>query len=212
MIKHLIEFISTNLIAFSSLIISFVTLTITLRNHLETRPNLKVFQINPTASVLIKPDRISSDNPDVYWNTSYRVISEVIMTNESSKPISIIEFRLNNKYAFNGFTKPGESYNVTTKPSKTRTPDGIVFEGVSESIRFPIFEDWLKPILTIPPHTAIRGHLFFNIKSDKDVIVGKNNLTVITSRKTFNIKLEITQELVSQLPPGAQFVQDRYQK
>lgn len=205
------EYLNKNIIAFLALIVSAIALSFTVLNYLETRAKINIKQINRKSSFLIKPDRVSDTNPDVYWNSAYRVISDVVITNSSSKPITIVEFRLNNKFTFNGYTNPGESYSAKTQLSEYRTKEGIVIGQPSKSERFPILDSWLKPIITIPPHTAIRGHLFFNVDNSSDVQIGKNNLTIITSRKTFKTKLEITEEHMSLLPLEAKYVEAQSQ-
>lgn len=196
-------FIASNILPISSFATSIATFLITYLNYREGKATLEVTQIGRAkSSILIKPDRPDRKNPDVYWDSEYRVLSEVIITNKSSKPISIIEFKLNDNFIFNGYTKPGECYKVTTKPTKYKSTPSISIEGVEECATFPISDNWLKPVLTIPPHTSTRGYLFFNIKSDtSDVRIGKNDLTIITSRKDFKAELEIFEKCNSVLPP-----------
>jgi hypothetical protein len=54
----------------------------------------------------------------IYWDSDYRVISEIILVNKSSEPISIIEFTLNDKYHFNSYSKPGGYYTIIILPDK----------------------------------------------------------------------------------------------
>lgn len=209
-----IEFIKSNLLPIATLFTSIATFLITFRNHWETRTRLEVIQLGrQKTSILIKPDRTDAETPDVYWDAEYRVLSEVIITNKSSKPISIIEFQLNNKYSFNSYTAPGECYTITLQPSRIKDDNGVTScLGTSKTISFTLKDFWLQPVLTIPPHTSIRGYLFFNLRNDhSDVQLGKNELSVLTSRKTIKYPLTIYKEYLSLLPPEEQFSQDASQ-
>lgn len=202
----IIEFIKNNLLPISTLVVSLVTFYITLRNHLETRASLKLIQVNKEkATQLLEPDRLDNSSPDVYWDSKYRVLSEVIITNNSSKPISIIEFTLNDEFTYNSYTKPGNEYQVTIRPNKQHK-NGITFFGSSLIHAFEVKKNVIVPISTIPPHTSIRGILFFNIGNDKSKInIGENTLKLHTSRKVFVFKLKILEEYYSLLQPEDKF-------
>lgn len=207
MIIFIFEFIKNNIIPIATLFTSVSTFCILYLNYQESKPNISITQLeNENSSVIIKPDRPTKEMPDVYWDSEYRVLSEVVITNKSSKPISIIEFKLNNTYFFNNYTKPGEKYEVTIKPGRTKLPSNVYSYGDSKTLIYPINEHWLQPVITIPPHVSIRGYLFFNIKDIENVWLGENILTTMTSRKEFSHKIMIFQKHETQILPEDQFV------
>lgn len=58
----------------------------------------------------------------------------------------------------------------------------------------------------------MRGYLFFNIGNDlTDVTIGKNKLSILTSRKEFTTNIEIAEESISCLPLEEQYVPDKNQ-
>lgn len=200
------EFIKNNILPIATLFTAISTFRILYLNHKESKPDIEIIQLDDSeSSVLIKPDRSTDKMPDVYWDSEYRVLSEVVITNKSSKPISIIEFKLNNTFTFNSYTEPGEEYTVTIKPSRTKLRNGIYSHGESKFLLLPIKEHWLQPVITIPPHTSIRGFLFFDVKDGDNVQIGENRLTTMTSRDIFSHQLKIFQKHETQIPPEEQF-------
>lgn len=207
---HTLDFFKTNLIPLASFFTSIITFSIMFKNHRETKQNLHVSNIGSSnSSVLIKPDRNEYNQPDNYWDSEYRVISDVVVTNRSSKPISIIEFRLNDTYIFNSYTKPGANYSVTLIPIKKEYPGGITTYGESLSHNFAISNKWLNPIFDVPPYTSLRGYIFFNIKdNEENVKIGKNKLTVLTSRDKLVTTLEVFLNYDSVLQQQDKFSRD----
>lgn len=191
----------SNLIPFVALIVSLATFWITLANFWRNRAKIECNQLKDNnMAIILKPDRIDSKTPDVYWNSDFRVIMDVIITNKSALPISIIEFTLNNQFKFNSYTRPSSEYTVTLKAAKVEQ-DGVVIHYAEEKKRtFPIEDTWLQPMIDIPPYTSLRGHLLFRFNDKSDVHIGNNTLKIITSRKTFSFQVKITDEILSVVP------------
>lgn len=184
-------------------LVAVLTFGITFANFYRNRPSIEVDQLSTSDSLIIKPDFIDTETPDVYWQRDYRVIADVIVTNRSAKPISIIEFVLNDYLKFNSYSRPGDVYLITVKPPKEKI-DGVTFvSAFSFKKEISIQNDLLKPVIDIPPYTSIRGYLFFSFSDKNDVNVGQNKLEIITSRKTFVKDLSVFDIEKSRLPlPG----------
>ncbi|MBG0962461.1 hypothetical protein [Bacillus sp. SRB1LM] len=196
----MIEFLKSNIIPVTALSISIATFIITFKNFWRNRANIECIQLEKSMATLLKPDKIDTNTPDVYWDSDYRVIMDVIITNKSALPISIIEFSLNNTSKFNSYSKPSPEYTVTIQPGK-QEKDGMVIHYAQEKKHiFPMEDSWLQPIIDIPPYTSLRGHLLFRFNDKSEVHIGNNTLEVITSRKTFSFQVKITKEFLSVIP------------
>ncbi len=197
-ILSLLNFLANN-IAIGTFLIAVLTFIITFVNFYNNRAAVTVTQNENSQSVLIKPDFIDQKTPDVYWHHDYRIISDIIITNKSSKPISIIEFVLNEKYLFNSYHLPSDEYQVTINPREVKVKGGVAF-GKLKKNSYPIGKHWFSPIIDIPPQTSIRGHLFFHLHNEDDIFDKNNELKLITSRKTFITNLDIFEIHESRLP------------
>ncbi|SCC32361.1 Uncharacterized protein BCZB5J_02575 [Bacillus cereus] len=196
----MIEFLKSNIIPVTALLISIATFIITFKNFWRNRASIKCIQLEDSMAVILKPDRIDTETPDVYWDSDYRVIMDVIITNNSALPISIIEFTLNNTSKFNSYSKPSPEYNVTLHPGKQEQDGMVIHYGLEEIQFFPMEDSWLQPIINIPPYTSFRGHLLFRFNDKSEVHIGNNTLEVITSRETFSFQVKITKEILSVIP------------
>lgn len=212
-IVQLIEFLKLNIIPIAAFFISLATFIITLANFRRNKASIKCRQLRDNwIAHILKPDRIDQDTPDVYWQNDFRVIIDVIITNESALPISIIEFTLNNKLNFNSYSRPNDEYSITTKAGKEMHNGVVSFSGTEEKLIFPINDTWLKPVMDIPPYTSLRGHLFFHFNEIDDVNIGNNTLEIVTSRKTFSFQVKISDSVHSVLPLPNSILEDRDEK
>lgn len=193
----LANWIAENLLAFFAFIISVLSLVFSSIDFFRRNPNIKFFQLGTEkTSIAIEPIRTSNELPDKYQLLKYRVLSDVVITNGSSLPISIIDFTLNDKLLFNSYSDPGILYSFKGIQGKVLPEHEALFgQNVTETTQsFPIGDSFLTPILTIPPYTSLRGYLFFKYNNKDDVNLGKNTLKVQTSRKTFIFDLIIDEE------------------
>lgn len=208
-IVQFIEFLKLNIIPIAAFLISLATFIVTFANFRRNKASIKCKQLGDDyIACIIKPDRIDLNTPDVYWHKDFRVIMDVIITNESALPISVIEFTLNNKLKFNSYSKPGDEYSVTTSP-KEEIHNGVSFSGIEQKSVFPIGDDWLNPVIDIPPYTTLRGHLFFHFNDINDVSIGNNTLSIITSRKTFSFPIKVSDSIQSVLQPSSRVLEAR---
>ncbi|MEW4325891.1 hypothetical protein Q0N12_04355 [Rossellomorea marisflavi] len=216
MIEYLtisLKYIVTN-IALGTFFIALLTFGITLANFYRNRASISITQLPGAVSVLIKPDFTDLKIPDRYWHNEYRLITDIIITNRSAKPISIIEFTLNKEMTFNSYHVPAKSYDITVKPRETYNTAGTIRAlGSSEVISYPIGEEWLKPLIDLPPYASVRGHLFFHF-SNTDMISthSPNELIITTSRKTFTTDLNVTGTHVSRISPPESIQKARNEK
>ncbi|ENY3075330.1 hypothetical protein [Listeria monocytogenes] len=192
-------FLQNNLIPITVFIVSLVTFYFALSNYLNQRPKLRLQQRNlQKTSIIIEPDRNSDIDPDIHHHIPYRVICEVVLTNDSSLPISIIEFNLNNELVFNSYSQPGSKYefssnDIKTLPEHENSIRGYGKHKIKET--FPVGEYTLKPIIKLEPYSSVRGYLYFKFRDKEQVCVGENKLQVTTSRKTFNFDIMIDESL-----------------
>jgi hypothetical protein len=191
----------------ATFLIAVLTFIITFANFYRNRAKIKVLQIDNSISYIIKPDFIDEKTPDVYWNEDYRVIVDVIITNKSALPISIIEFTLNDDLTFNSYSRFGNIYNVTIQPMLERDKNGVLFSiGKAEIKALEIENSYINPVADIPPYTSVRGHLFFHYHDPNKAKVGLNNLNIKTSRGSFSFPVEIYEfvESALELPSSIQ--------
>ena len=198
MLKDFLDFLLNN-INLGTFLIATLTFLITFATFFSNRASLKLIQLRESKSVVIKHDLIDLENPDVYWKDDYRLISDVIISNQSAKPISIVEFVLNDQLRFNSYNLPGKDYKVTTQP-KLETKGGVTFSGTEKFLNYRVGDSWIQPIIDIPPHSSIRGHLFFHFANKEIVDIGTNKLDIITSRKTFTKDLVVFESQSTRLP------------
>ncbi|AYY27380.1 hypothetical protein ACS2QC_17090 [Bacillus cereus group sp. Bce033] len=196
----MIEFLKSNIIPIAAFFISLATFFITFANFWRNRAKIECIQPKGISAHIIKPDRTDFETPDVYWQSDFRVIMDVIITNKSALPISIIEFKLNNRFKFNSYSKPGTEYPVTTKSAKQIHNNIEFYDGDERKLEFQISDKWLQPIIDIPPYTSLRGHLFFHASDISDLNFGENTLEITTSRKNFSFQVKLYNKFNSVIP------------
>ncbi|MDK4352694.1 hypothetical protein M4I17_09815 [Enterococcus thailandicus] len=111
------------------------------------------------------------------------LLIEVIITNKSSLPISILEFKTSD-FTSNPFT----SYSYTKNSFEITSEDRVSKLG---SEKYPL--KYLKPEFTIAPYTSERGYIMFwsGTEVTDFKTPGKIKLVTTTSRKKFNTCLTI---------------------
>lgn len=180
------EFILESLISIFSLVISFA---LAYRVFFQERASISLFQDhNASRSYSFSFDGWSSTNsqrsqnyPDTFSSNEFRLLSEVLITNNSSLPISIISFTLNDTLSYDSYVEGGNYYLITLKENSK------VCLGSPNS---PI--NYLKPNFTIDPYTTVRGNIFFNLNSFENLFKkDTHDLKVLTSRGVFNFKLDV---------------------
>lgn len=134
-------------------------------------------------------DRESNDLPDVYHQNKYRMIDAVLLTNNSSLPITITEFKIQGiDSKLNPYTRIGNSYSTTVvSPIKSIAPGVTAHSGggVKKTADLETFPPIPLPI-TIAPYESVTTTLMFRYD---EPLEGKNiNIEIQSSRgvKTIN--------------------------
>ncbi|MEG0619190.1 MAG: hypothetical protein RR557_07825 [Bacilli bacterium] len=140
-------------------------------------------------------DRDSDDNPDVYFFEKYRFFSTLVITNNSSLPITITEFYINEKIVFNLFSLINNNYQVTIKNNMEEISPGIYGDGDGKKIGITIKDDeLLLPPITIKPYESVVGTIGFHYNTS---IIGNNTLHLKTSRGIKHVPLSIWKKYIS---------------
>lgn len=180
----------------TSLVFSSFALFFTLKNETNKKFAINIDYLDKQISELLV-DRTSDENPDVYHQQKYRLIPLVVITNLSSYPITVTEFMLNSTYSFGAFTLTGDNYEVTYLSNAIKIGGGVIHtSGPERKIVYgDLSNKFLKPTFTIAPFESVTGLLFFRYNDSQ---VGKNSLTIKTSRGSKEFPLQITKQFVSQ--------------
>jgi len=182
------------IISLFSLLISFF---VAFRNVWVTRKNIDITQTdNAVRSLFLKSydgcitsydNSLFRGKKDSTPNIRSVGLVEIVITNKSSLPISILEFSIPDFPAFSSYSPTIDSFTVTTQ-STSKT---IVGEKNS-----PL--EYLKPEFTLNPYTSKRGYLLFWSGIEKDVSPMENiTLTILTSRGTFKKKIKFSSSMES---------------
>ena len=176
-----------------SIIISLFSLSISFflafRNVWIARRNISIIQTdNAARSIFLKsfdgclasynetiPDKIISEP-----NMHSVILIEIIITNKSSLPISILEFVIPNYPSFTSYSPVPKFFEVTTE-EKTK-----LVIGKPDSIKY------LKPEFTVSPYTSERGYILFWSGFESELIDDKDiPLEILTSRGNFKFKINL---------------------
>lgn len=181
-----------------SLIFSSFAFFFTLRNEKNKRFNLK-FDILDEKLFEMKVDRTSNTKPDVYHQNQFRLIPMVVITNESSNPVTITEIKLNDDSVYGFATKTGSRYETTFQTNIKKVSPGITIH-TADDTQAIAFEDVdnkvLKIPLTIGPYQSSAGLIMFNYHSS---LIGTNTISIKTSRGVKEFKIVVSSQYISQL-------------
>nr|DAF64636.1 MAG TPA: hypothetical protein [Siphoviridae sp. ctamP19] len=183
-----------------SFVFSTIAFLFTLKNEYNKKFNLQLQVLDENISEW-KIDRFSTENPDNYFQYRYRLFPNVVITNNSSIPVTINSFSLNDKYKFSIFTNNAKHYSVTIETNSTKK-DEITFYSVGKEKKIEIALDnnnVLKPVITIAPFESVTGLLFFMFDES---LIGKNTITVYTSRGNKEFPLTISSQYNSVVQTG----------
>ncbi len=177
-----------------SLIISGVSLAISAfvayRNIWLSRAKIKVIQTD-NASRSFYMQSFDGNSPIYSGEFEHRefpymksaLLIELIITNKSSLPISVLEFYTKDftSNAFTSYSETKDSFVVTTSESSS----------VRIGNDYPI--KYLQPEFTIQPYTSERGYILFwsGLEDETFVTPKKITLGIKTSRKSFKFPIKI---------------------
>ena len=179
MLKEWVPIILSGLSLFISLIVSW-------NSWWRSRASLKIEKLQE--SIFLKSFDGCTKSYSLECNDSlpnfYSVILiDLIITNKSSNPISILEFSIPDFPKFNSYSITQDAFYITTGINSRTHIGGDI----------PI--KYLKPEITIDPYTSIRGYVFFWSGLECNLDINKHiPLTIKTSRKTFKKSIQIDSE------------------
>ncbi|EMF0097275.1 hypothetical protein OUS07_002725, partial [Enterococcus hirae] len=181
-----------------SLSISTIALSLSLKKEFSQKFNLDVIFLDECLFECLV-DRDSNDTPDKYQHTKYRLFPNVVLTNNSSRPITLIDFQLNNEEAYTLFTEYGNSYTTTYQTNKTELGNGVIAFTTDneEAITYVLNKKhMINPPITLAPYESATGILFFHYNQS---LVGTNKLNIRTSRGIKTVPLTVCKTYVSKL-------------
>ncbi|TWW13938.1 hypothetical protein LABALGNA3A7_01820 [Dellaglioa algida] len=194
MMYNIVNTIVKYLIPITNFLLALFAFYFTFSKFRNEKANITLRYTNIIRETLV--DRESDSLPDVYWQDKYRLIVPIVITNNSSKPISIYSFFINNTYEFNMYTKVGGDYTTTTKTniSKSKGITHISNSPVNQTKDFLDHKNTLIPVFTLDAYGSRAGVLMFHYDSSlrKD-----NKLIVKTSRKDFTFDIGIEKWITS---------------
>ncbi|MGM0124609.1 hypothetical protein IGI37_001987 [Enterococcus sp. AZ194] len=170
-----------------SLVFSTFAFYISFRDRQSKKRNLSILPITDIEEWIV--DRESSKIPDIYHQLPLRCMFEVLLTNNSSLPITIIEFHLSDdpSIVFNRYVEPGITYNVQIVENE------LIKLGEYASKAKTFAEgDILKMPFTIKPYEAAITGIIFGYT---DTIVGSQTLLVRTSRGDLEQKIQVSKQV-----------------
>ncbi len=200
-LKKVLDVCLLYLIPITNFLLALVAFRFTLFRFKEEKPNLTLkFIEDKTFSELI-PDRNDTDSPDPLWQYKYRFIPTVLITNNSSKPLTIYEFSINNEIFFNNNHQiHGSKYMITLQTNRYTDDDGIEFINDDSVIEIGFLindQELLTPVITLAPHSSLYGNLIF---SYDESLPANSLLCVKTSRKDFHFELKVLKRFESVFP------------
>lgn len=162
-----------------------VSLFVASTNYWRSRPKIKVMQSkNENRSWILKSyDGLYAGVKHQSLKPKMESIAliEVIITNDSSLPISILEFHIKGAHPFQSYTYTNENYKVSPKSGGP-----IHFSSPNSPLNY------LQPEFTLEPYTSKRGHILFWMYDKESLQPGTHRMVVVTSRKKFTHKIKIS--------------------
>ncbi len=182
----------------TSLVISLIALYFSLKNENKEKFSISIdFFSEKHTEWLV--DRKSTTEPDVYYQNKFRYFPIVVITNNSSLPITINRFKINNTIEFSPFARIGSDYKVTYEGGNFVEFNTKFYSvGPTRTMNLDSIKGFIDLPVTIKPYESITGLLFFDYN---DSIVGDNILSVETSRGSKNFPLIVTSQLISTVNP-----------
>lgn len=140
-------------------------------NEMKNKPNLQIYQ-RPKAPSYYFPAENNADN----YVAPYRLVSWIRLENLSERPITIVEFHIK-PIGYDRLISTVSSESVSSY-TIAQTPDG-------KRRTIPVADNHLKPLIMIEPFGAREGFVFFPMCPEIKEDCIKANLTVLTTRGTF---------------------------
>lgn len=199
--NNIVKTIKDFILPITSLVFSTFAFYISYTDRKNKKFNLKLDFFAECEEWLV--DRESDSKPDVYHQNKFRIIDSVLLTNNSSLPVTIIEFSISGiPDPLNAFTMIGDNYSVTVKSMYDELPHGIrAYSGKSlkKGTDLSNFPPLSLPI-TIPPYESKITTLVF--RYDESLVEKNITINVLTSRGTAKFNRFVSSSQISQLDTG----------
>lgn len=196
--KSFVKNIKDFILPVTSLIFSSFAFYISYTDKKTKKFNLNLDFFTPCEEWLV--DRESDEEPDVYHQHKFRIIDSVLLTNNSSLPVTVIKFTVSEmSEELNAFTMIGNDYSVTIKPPYekesygSRGYSGQTLKKIANLSTFPP----LPLPITIPPYESKITTLVF--RYDESVQNKKIEINVHTSRGILKINRSVSKSRTSRL-------------
>lgn len=196
--KTIVEAVKDFILPLSSLIFSTFAFYISFSERKNKKFNLKIDFLSEGEEWAV--DRESDDEPDVYYENKYRLIESVVLTNNSSLPITITKFSITGiEEEITPFTRFGVDYAVTIISPKKRLPKGgIAYSGkelmkIADLTTFPP----LSIPITIGPYESVVTSLIF--RYNDPLVNSKIKINIHTSRGMKRVNRRVSSSHISQL-------------
>lgn len=196
--KNIIQTIKDFILPVTSLVFSSFAFYNSYSDKKTKKFNLKLDFFSPCEEWLI--DREDNDKPDVYHQYKFRIIDSVLLTNNSSLPVTVTKFSISEiREDLNVFTMIGDDYTVTIKspyknlPNGGRAYSGNSLKKVANLSKFPP----LALPITIPPYESKITTLVF--RYDDSLMNKKLTVNAHTSRGISKTNRLVSSTQISQL-------------
>ncbi|GAB4074527.1 hypothetical protein GCM10028778_20300 [Barrientosiimonas marina] len=168
-----------------SIISLIISIIVAMTSLWRSNAKIKIHQLQEDRNWILKSyDGLlasnSSKNKKHEPNMTSITLVEIIITNNSSLPLSVLELRMDGAMYFNSYSYTNPTYKVT--------PDNgseILFGSSHDPLHY------LQPIFTLEPYTSERGHLHLWMHNKESIQPGIHTLTIITSRGNFKRKINL---------------------
>ncbi len=195
----MLEQIAKTIVPITNLFLAIGLFYFACSNFISGLAKLKCKVISEPKQLLV--DRNEDDIPDPYWQHKYRLLPLLVITNPTSKPITIYDFVLNDEHHFNLHSQTSEEYKVTLSSNKATKNGYTTFSNQNvRSVVYSLSKDkYIQPVFTLGPYESISGTLMFHYDTSLPTL---NKLQVKTSRKDFEFEIKVAQELTSVVNSG----------
>ncbi|USZ61373.1 hypothetical protein NHN12_02995 [Lactiplantibacillus plantarum] len=185
----------------SAAILSLLAIYFTIKSYVESLARINLKPASSRAICFCEPDRISVDNPDKFWNSKYRFFCDIIIENKSSRPSSIENLILDDKYELMTYDSFSADYKITLKKLVPLVQDQVIRN-------YSTIGNELRPVINLAPYSSVRKIAVFNIQDDDSFKNGTHMIKVLTSRKNFSFNLTVSSSLRTVLSPEEQYQPD----
>src|SRR5699024_3447860 len=147
-----------------------ISLLVAFNSYYRSKAKISINQLENSQSWILRsydgsyaatPKQSTGVNTPVVPKMSSITFLEIIITNQSTLPISILEFKLEGAKEFNSYSHLQRNVKVTLENGSQLLID-------SEDDRIP----YLQPEFTLSPYTSRRGYVLLWMEDEKSIQPG----------------------------------------